>query len=142
MDRRGGGIDNLGKLKNKFQITLTICGNIEDENYKKQCEVLIEDNMVVHWEGGIAHEEIVNILQENHFLILPTFGENFGHAIFESFAAGRPVIISDQTPWQNLEKQRIGWDIALDNQQKWIAAIEDAINMEQQEFDIWCQSSW
>lgn len=88
------------------------------------------------------HEEIVNILQENHFLILPIFGENFGHAIFEPFAAGRPVIISNQTPWQNIEEQRIGWDIALDNQVKWLEAIEYAASMEQEEFDEWCQNAW
>ena len=82
------------------------------------------------------------MLKENHFFILSTFGENFGHAIFESLAAGRPVIISDQTPWRNLEQQKIGWDISLNDKEKWKTVIAYTANMEQEEFDDWCRNSW
>lgn len=44
---------------------------------------------------------------------MPTFNENYGHAIVESFVAGLPVVISDRTPWRNLEKINAGWDIPL-----------------------------
>ena len=39
----------------------------------------------------------------NDFLILPTKGENFGHVIAESLSASLPVIISQNTPWRNLQ---------------------------------------
>ena len=54
-------------------------------------------------------------LFEYHFFILPTLGENFGHVFIEALAAGCPLIISNRTPWLELEKKGIGWDIPLEN---------------------------
>ena len=34
--------------------------------------------------------------------LLPTGGENFGHAIFEALSCGVPALISDRTPWRDL----------------------------------------
>jgi glycosyltransferase involved in cell wall biosynthesis len=45
--------------------------------------------------------------------ILPTLGENYGHVIVEAWAAGVPVLLSDQTPWRGLSGKRIGWDFPL-----------------------------
>ncbi|MCK5907631.1 MAG: hypothetical protein KAG37_08560, partial [Flavobacteriales bacterium] len=45
------------------------------------------------------------------------------HAIFESFACGVPVLISDKTPWINLEEKNIGYDLALD-ETLWTKTIE------------------
>jgi glycosyltransferase involved in cell wall biosynthesis len=125
-------------------IELSVYGGVE-EGYWDECFEVIKtlpENIKVDYKGSIEHSEVERVLKENHFFILSTFGENFGHAIFEAFAAGRPVIISDQTPWQNLENQEVGWDIALDNQQKWLEAIEYAANMEQEEFNEWCRNAW
>jgi glycosyltransferase involved in cell wall biosynthesis len=133
---------NITKNQN---IEFSVYGSLEDKIYWNKCLEIVKklpSNIKIKYKGSINHEEVEIVLQENHFFILSTFGENFGHAIFESFAVGRPVIISDQTPWRGLEAKKIGWDIELNAQEKWIVAIEDAINMEQPEFDIWCQSSW
>jgi glycosyltransferase involved in cell wall biosynthesis len=54
-------------------------------------------------------------LQEYDFFILLSEGENFGHAILEGLSAGCPVIISNKTPWQDLEAKNIGWDLSIDN---------------------------
>jgi len=39
--------------------------------------------------------------------------ESFGHAIFEALAVGCPVLISDRTPWKNLQEKKAGWDLPL-----------------------------
>jgi glycosyltransferase involved in cell wall biosynthesis len=137
-------LECLKHIKTKSQIVFSIYGSVE-EGYWDTCLEIVKklpSNIKIEYKGSINHEEVEVVLQENHFFVLSTFGENFGHAIFESFAVGRPVIISDQTPWRDLKVKKIGWDIELNNQGKWITAIEDSINMEQEEFDIWCQSSW
>ena len=71
------------------------------------------------------------------FLLLPTQGENFGHAIFEAFAAGLPVIISDQTPWKDLQNQQIGWDLPLDQPAAFAEAIAQAAMMSQEQYGRW-----
>lgn len=74
------------------------------------------------------------LLFEHHFFVLPTLGENFGHAIFESMLAGRPVLISDMTPWLNLRDQGCGWDIPLSKPEMWKQQIEACVSMEDQEY--------
>ena len=48
-----------------------------------------------------------------HLFVLPTEGENFGHAIFEALAVGCPILISDQTPWRKLSEKKAGIDLPL-----------------------------
>ena len=55
---------------------------------------------------------------------LPTAGENFGHVILESLCSGTPVLISDTTPWRNLQDLGVGWDISLSKREEFIDVIE------------------
>ena len=69
-------------------------------------------------------------------------GENFGHSIFESLLAGRPVLISDQTPWLNLNTFNVGWDIPLNQQPAFINALEAAAAWNQEDFNKSSQAAW
>ena len=51
---------------------------------------------------------------------------------------GRPVLISDQTPWKDLENWEIGWDLPLDTPSVWQEKISTAAQYNQSEFDDWC----
>jgi glycosyltransferase involved in cell wall biosynthesis len=84
----------------------------------------------------------VEALQKAHFLVLPTHGENFGHAIFEALAMGRPVIISDETPWKNLYDRQLGWDISLHQPGLFAEAIRLACMMGQEDYDQWSQRAF
>ena len=42
-------------------------------------------------------------------LVLPSFTENFGGVVVDALAAGKPVIASRFTPWQELAARRCGW---------------------------------
>lgn len=134
----------LLEVKPKFKIWLTICGGIEDESYWESCYTIINKlpaNINVNYLGTKIHEEVQNILNSNHLFSLPTKGENFGHAIFESLAAGRPVLISDQTPWKGLETKNAGWDLPLKDQKAFVSAIEKMAVMDQNSYDEMCKSA-
>ncbi len=121
-------------------IHFTVAGEIEDKAYWQSCldkATSFPENIKFSYAGPIEHAQLLDWLQQFHFLILPTFGENFGHAIFEAFIAGKPVIISDKTPWRDLKNQHLGWDLSLDNQQGFINAITDALNMDQDQYNQW-----
>lgn len=128
-----------------FQITLSIYGIYEDLDYLKKCKKIVQtfsSNIEANFYGEVIHSEIAKIIQQHHFLVLPTLGENFGHAIFEAFAAGCPVIISDQTPWRDLEEKKIGWDISLNQPEQFIKAIKTAAAMKQDEYNVWANAAW
>lgn len=129
----------------KQQVRLTIVAGLEDKTYWEQCKQLIDAlpvNVTVKMLGEQKHEQVEALLLRHQVMALPTKGENFGHAIFEALAAGRPVIISDQTPWRNLSQRKAGWDFPLDKPQQFAEAIDAAASMDQQTFNEWCTGAW
>lgn len=134
----------LSKVDKKNLIQLQIIGPREDEDYWCKCVKVIKVlpvNIKVEYLGALPPSQVEQNIKANHFLILPTKGENFGHVIFESFAKGRPVIISNQTPWRNLKSIKVGWDIPLKEEYKFIEAINTATTMKQKEYDAWSKAS-
>jgi glycosyltransferase involved in cell wall biosynthesis len=124
------------------KIHLSIYGPKEDELYFQKCKevsLTIQDNVSIAFHEEVEHEKIQHIIQKHHVFILPTLGENFGHSIFESFASGRPVIISDQTPWRNLENKMVGFDLPLNEKGLWISSISKFVDMDQLTYDSWCK---
>jgi glycosyltransferase involved in cell wall biosynthesis len=120
-------------------VQLTVAGEIEDKTYWQTCIDKVNSfpsNIKFEYAGAIKHEKLLDWLQQFHFLFLPTYGENFGHVIFEAFISGRPVIISDQTPWKDLQEKNIGWEIPLSDKQEFVNIIIESIKMNQTQYNM------
>lgn len=128
----------------KSSVHLTIVGTMEDQQYWEHCNRLITqmNGKKVEYVGDFPHEQIKKMILDHHLLCLPTKGENFGHAIFEALASGRPVLISDQTPWRNLATNKAGWDLSLANPGKFTEIFELCASMSAEEFNKWCSGAW
>ena len=87
--------------------------------------------------GSLDPEAFEDKLREADIMFLPTRGENFGHAIYESLVIGTPVIISDQTPWKDLMKSKAGFDIDLQDQFVFCNAIQKFCKMDSSEYEQW-----
>ncbi len=110
---------------------LDIYGPIEDELYWEESQEIIQKlpvNIHVSYKGHIQHEKVVSTLFNYHYFVLPTLGENFGHVFIEALSAGCPLLISDRTPWVNLQEKKIGWELPLEKPELWIEAINQCIN--------------
>ena len=121
----------------KGQVVFDLFGSVYDQNYWDKCLSIIDtlpDNICVNFQNSIEPEKIRDTLLGADFLLLPSTGENFGHIIIESFSVGTPVIISDQTPWKELEDRKIGWDISLSDKDQFIQVIEDTIKMHDDDY--------
>lgn len=75
-------------------------------------------------EGAVYGEQKWRTISEADLFILPSHNENFGIAVAESLACGRPVITTKATPWREVETRRCGWWI--DGRQ---ASIEAALRI-------------
>ena len=120
------------------EVILTICGVSENKEYLKICQhtaSTLPANITVNFVGEREHASLLKLMEEHHALALPTQGENFGHAIFEMLSLGRPVIISDQTPWKNLEEKKMGFDLPLDKPVLFSQAIQTMVDWGQVEWD-------
>jgi glycosyltransferase involved in cell wall biosynthesis len=56
--------------------------------------------------------------------------------ILEALVAGCPVLLSDKTPWRELAREGVGWDIPLDKPDEFRAVLQRFVDMDEKEFDI------
>lgn len=127
-----------------LDITFNIAGPIEDTAYWEKCKQLIStlpSQVQTNYLGEIPHPKVSFLIQKSHLAILPTKGENYGYIIIETLNQGRPILISDQTPWRNLTKHQVGWDLPLNNPQAFIDAIEEMAAMDQKEYNEWAEGA-
>lgn len=130
-------LKTLEKVEGKVEFN--IYGPIEDKLYWGKCQHVINNlnkKIKVNYLGQIANEKVDDIYKEHHIAILMTLGENFGHSIAEALIGGCPVIISDRTPWRNLEKWNAGYDISLDREDKFVEAINHYIDMNNHDYKL------
>lgn len=118
-------------------VELDLYGTCYNTEYWKQCEQVISQlpaNIQVRYNGVCPTEQVPAKLAAAHALLLPSEGENYGHAIVESFAQGRPVIISKHTPWKSLSEQKVGFDV---ESHELVKAIQILLDMNGEEFQFW-----
>jgi len=132
------------KVLNELEenIIFNIYGPISNEKYWNKCKNIINkmnSNIKVQYKGSIPHHKVNKALRKNDLFLFPTFGENYGHAIVEAMSNGVPVMISDKTPWSDLESQNAGWDISLDNKEKFINTIQKLIFMDKKKYSKYIQ---
>ena len=127
-------------LKVRSNVTLNIHGPAEDLDYWNLCQSLIKQlppNIEVNVFGAYKNEDVEKILGENDILFLPTLGENFGHVIFEALRSGLPVLISDRTPWVDLEVSKAGWVGSLDEPNYFVETIEKLAKLNFSELQVY-----
>jgi len=135
----------LKQIENKYKINFSLIGPIEDESYWNKCKLIINKlpkNIKVDYLGAVPNHELSVFLKKFHVLLFPTLNENYGHVIIESLQFGNPVIISNNTPWSNLKRKKIGFDIDLNNTEDFIGSIIYFAKMDQDTFNIWSKNSF
>ena len=125
------------------QVDFDIYGPIEGDAYWQQCQeaiAVLPKNVQVSHKGMVEHDQVAEVISGYHGYYMPTNGENFGLSIVDSLLVGRPVIISDQTPWTDVHNQG-GFVYSLREEQKFTEAIEQLCAMSQDQFDALCVQS-
>jgi glycosyltransferase involved in cell wall biosynthesis len=113
-------------------VRFNIYGPIEDEEYWAECQRLIGQlppNVQVCYHGAVPPDQVGPALSESHLFFLPTLGENYGHVILEALAAGCPVLLSDLTPWRDLEQRGVGWDLPLSQPDRFKSVLQQCVDM-------------
>jgi len=138
-----GALRIISNLKEK--INFNIYGPKEDINYYKSVLSAINEipeNIKININGPLKHEKIKQVFDLHHLFFLPTLGENYGHVIRESIANNCPAIISNKTPWNNLESDGIGFVCNIDNDHEFIEKINFFLGMNQEEYDMYIKKMY
>ena len=119
-------IETLKCVKNP--LVFDIYGITEDMEYWGRCQSALQglpSNITWSYKGEAAPERVIDIFSEYDFFLFPTLGENYGHVIYEALAGGCVPIISNQTPWLDLQEKEVGYVLPLDERQAFTNAIEE-----------------
>jgi len=102
-------VDAVARCKSA---TLAVIGPIKDEGYWSEIQARVHSSGLADrftYLGPVEPDLMIATLAEFDLFLLPTRGENFGHAILEALAAGLPVLLSGNTPWNRVDALGAGW---------------------------------
>lgn len=108
-------------------IDFDIVGPKEDAEYWGECVALLAQlprNIRATYRGAVPPDQVFQTLGEYDLMLLPSHGENYGHVIAEAISVGTRVLISTLTPWRGLESDGVGWDIDLEDRQRYVEIID------------------
>lgn len=132
MKNLDGAIRMIGRLDGR--VDFDILGPKEDEAYWARCcaeLASLPPNVAARLHGAIASGDVLETLSSYDAMFLPSLGENFGHVVHEALSAGCPPVLSDRTPWRNLESLGIGYDRPLEDTDALVAALQEIVDMDE-----------
>lgn len=125
------------------RITYDIYGPIKEQDYWYRCLEAIKnlpDNITVNYHGDLIPSDLDQALQAAHVFIQPSKSENFGHSLFEAMTAGKPIITSHNTPWNQLTENRAGINVSIDSTTDIEQAIQFFTRMDSDDWQLWNES--
>ena len=121
----------------KHTMSYDIYGPVKDSAYWDECLTEMKSlpaNIKVSYKGEVVPVDIEKTLIDYHYFILPSKSENFGHAIYEAMSAGRPVVTSHNTPWNNLSAHGAGHNIDPENKKEFVNVINKLCEQDSKEY--------
>jgi glycosyltransferase involved in cell wall biosynthesis len=114
------------------RVELEVWGPAEDSTQVSTAQELaasLPSGISVRFMGPAAADRVPAILAGYDALLFPTLGENYGHVIVESLLAGCPAVLSDRTPWRDLEQRGSGWALPLEEIARFGAILQKLVDM-------------
>lgn len=112
---------------------LHVYGPDKDPVYAEKCKQMVRSSATlaskVMFQGALFPTEFERLAHQFDYFVLPTLGENYGHAIVESLALGLPVLISDKTPWF-FDEISFSYSLGLHSEQQWIDTLNQLYDMD------------
>ena len=118
---------------------LDIYGTPEDAAYLDACrsklDQLKNSRPLFSWEykGEADSEKVPELFAEYDAFLFPTLGENYGHVIAESLSSGCIPVISDTTPWLDLDEKGCGYVCPLEDKQAYAKALDELAAMSEED---------
>jgi len=97
-------------------------------------------NIKIQLHGHKNQDELKLFYENAHIFFLPSRGENYGHAIAEALSSGTPVVISNSTPWKNLEQGFAGKSSSI-NPIDLAQSLDFFVNLSDEVYGYWSEGA-
>ena len=124
----------------RVPVTFSIYGPVTDRGYWSECRRLLDclpNNVKAEYQGEVQSADVPRVLRAHDLFFLPTRGENYGHAIAEALSVGTPALIADTTPWRGLEEAGAGWDLPLEDAERFARCVDRCAELGSEEYTAW-----
>lgn len=116
-------------------ITLDIYGFKEDKKYWEKCKREIGDLKRIKYCGEVEPDEVIKTFSKYNLFLFPTYSENYGHVIAEALMGGCQVLISNQTPWNDIKNENAGYVVKLGKDEEFINILNKVYSMNTEEYE-------
>lgn len=109
-------------------VTFDVYGPVEDAELWARCRAAIRQlppHVTVRHRGPVAPADVAATFARYDAFVFPTLGENFGHVVAESLAAGCPVLCSPETPWSGVLEDGGGQVVPSFDVEAWTRVLDD-----------------
>lgn len=116
------------------KITFDLYGPTDEPDYWRFVQshmARMPPHVLVRYRGVLAPKLFSQVLANYDLFFLPSRGENFSHAIAEALSCGVPALISDRTPWLDLQDRASGAALSLDKPRAFISEIERIAHLDE-----------
>lgn len=96
-------------LKSDFVLNIAGKGRKEFENDLHELVKTLNLSNKIIFVGQVEGDAKQKLIADAYFTFMPSHTENFGNVVLESLAQETPVVASKGTPWEDLEKEKIGF---------------------------------
>lgn len=132
-------------VKLSGNVSFDIYGPIEDENYWKEIEEIIEaapDNVTIKYMGSVNPEDVSKVFCKYHFLLFPTLSENYGHVIVEAMINSCPPVISEKTtPWDDMN-EFTGLVLPLSDEVAFTRKLQHLVDVNNEEYQEYLKQNF
>jgi glycosyltransferase involved in cell wall biosynthesis len=138
-----------------FVVAGSCSGWTEAPYFEEFRKIVTQANGAIEYRGYLGGSDVYKLIEGSHFLVLPSgldgdIRENFGNAVVEALALGRPVIVCKGLEWDGIESQEAGFvfdryqdaAVAVINRaakttkEDWLHMAENARHYAEQRLDI------
>ena len=120
-------------------ITYDIYGPIDDRSYWNLILREISNlpkNVKVNYCGVVNRDAVHQTFTNYDIFFFPTLSENYGQAIVEAMLSNCPIVISDQTPWNDVNESNGGWAIPLEDKSKFINVLQGLVDADATDYHM------
>jgi len=92
----------------RFLVAGSGSGAAEDAYFEEFQDLVVQSKGTIEYRGYLHNSGVKHVIEKSHFLVLPSgldgdVRENFGNAVAEAMALGRPVIVCKGLEWDEIE---------------------------------------
>jgi glycosyltransferase involved in cell wall biosynthesis len=131
----------VNELPSDLDVVFDIYGAMPQGEYLELCREEASKSQRVQLKGEVNPSKISEVFSNYEVFFLPTWGENYGHAIAEALLNKKPIVISNRTPWRHLESFKAGFDVELTQAEMTKALIYMAW-LDEEGYKVWSEGAF